>query len=294
MWTLDAALVKRLRDRTGAGVIACSRALAETEGDLEAAAVRLAAEASKTTPKADRVAAEGLVGLAVEGTRGAIVELNAETDFVARTEAFRNAAAAFVRIALHMNGDLAALLRAPAPDGNGCVSDMIARLSARTGEHITLRRCASVSAMRGIVASYVHTAKGPGLGSIGVLVALESTADTDALVGIGHKVAMHIAASSPLWVSREDIPSDVLREKRAVLAEEARKTGKPPHIVDKMVDGRLRKFYAEVVLCDQPFVLNPDQTVGQALADAADFTGAAIPVGAFARFRAGEGIKKMD
>jgi elongation factor Ts len=213
---------------------------------------------------------------------------------VARTEAFQNAAAGFVGIALHTNGDLAALLKAPAPGGEGCVSDMIARLSARTGEHISLRRCAFVAAARGVVASYVHNVKGPGLGSIGVLVALESTADTDALVGIGQKVGMHIAASSPLWVSQEDIPPDVLREKRAVLADEARKTGKPPHIVEKMVDGRLRKFHAEVVLCDQAFVLNPDQTVGQALADAAEFAGAAIRVGAFARFRTGEGVKKVD
>jgi elongation factor Ts len=293
MAEIRATLVKTLRDRTGAGIIACKQALAETQGDLEAAVDQLrTAEIAKAANKADRVAAEGLVSLAVEGTRGAIAELNAETDFVARTPAFQDAAAAFAGIALRVHGDHRTLLSAPAPDGDGSVSDVIARLMARTGEHITLRRSAFVSVGHGVVASYVHNAAAPGLGSIGVLVALESTGHADALLDIGHKIAMHVAASSPLWVSREDIPTHVLAEKRAALAEQAHQTGKPPLIVEKMVEGRMRKFHEEVVLGMQPFVLDPDQTVERALEDARKSAGAAIAVKAFVRFRAGEGVDR--
>jgi elongation factor Ts len=247
MTLINATLVKELRDRTGAGVIDCKKALTETHGDLEAAVDRLrAAETAKAAGKINRVAAEGLVGLVVEGTAGAVAELNTETDFVARTPAFRSAAAAFASIALRVQGDHGSLLKAPAPDGDGCVSDAIARLTARTGEHVTLRRSAFVSVSPGIVASYVHNAAAPGLGSIGVLVALESPGAADRLRDIGHKIAMHVAASAPLWISREDIPTEVVAQKRAELTEQARKTGKPADIVEKMVDGRMRKFYEEV------------------------------------------------
>jgi elongation factor Ts len=293
MTEISATLVKELRNRTGAGVIDCKKVLIQTQGDLQAAVDRLRAEElSKAAKKVDRVAAEGLVGLVVEGTRGAIAELNAETDFVARTQAFQNALSAFARIALTVNGDHGKLLNAPAPDGDGCVSDVIARLAARTGEHIILRRSAFVSVGQGIVASYVHNASAPGLGSIGVLVALESQGSADALLDIGHKIAMHVAASSPLWVSREDIPAEVVAEKRAALTEQAHKTGKSADIVEKMVDGRMRKFYEEVVLGMQPFVLNTDQRVGQALKEAEQLAGAGIVVKAFVRFRTGEGIDK--
>jgi elongation factor Ts len=293
MADINATLVKALRDRTGAGVIACKNALAETHGDLEAAVERLrAAELSKAEKKADRVAAEGLVGLVVQGTQGAIAELNAETDFVARTPAFQSAAAAFAGIALSVHGDRGTVLNAPAPDGDGCVSDAIARLTARTGERINLRRSAFVSVSHGLVAPYVHNAAAPGLGRIGVLVALESPAQPDALLDIGHKIAMHVAASSPLWVSREDVPPEVVAEKRAALTEEAQKTGKPPDIVEKMVEGRMRKFYQEVLLSMQPFVLNPDQRVELALKEAEEAAGARIAVKAFVRFQTGEGIEK--
>jgi elongation factor Ts len=293
MADIRATLVKTLRDRTGAGIIACKRALAETQGDLEAAVDRLrAAEISKAASRVDRAAAEGLVGLAVEGTKGAIAELNTETDFVARTRAFQDAAAAFAGIALRVHGDHPTLLSAPAPDGDGCVSDLIARLMARTGEHINLRRSAIVSVSHGVVASYVHNAAAPGVGSIGVLVALESRGHAEALLVIGHRIAMHVAARSPLWVAREDIPAEVLAEKRAELAGQAHKTGKPPDIVEKMVEGRMRKFVEEVVLSMQPFVLHPDQTVGRALQDAEKSAAAAIAVKAFVRFRTGEGIAK--
>jgi elongation factor Ts len=291
MPAINATLVKTLRDRTGAGVIACKNALTETQGDFEAAVDRLrAAETSKAAEKVDRVAAEGLVGLVVEGTRGAIIELNTETDFVARTGVFQDAAIAFARASLDVKGDHGALLGAPAPDGDGIVSDLIVRLMARTGEHVTLRRSASISVAEGVVASYVHNAAAPGLGRIGVLVALESQAPADALLDLGHKIAMHIAARSPQWVSRADIPADVVAEKRAELTEQAHKAGKPLEIVEKMVEGRMRRFYEEVVLGLQPFVLNPDQRVEKALHEAENASGARMTVKTFARFRTGEGI----
>jgi elongation factor Ts len=294
MANIDVTLVKTLRDRTGAGVIACRKALAETHGDLEAAVDLLrATQISKAAEKVDRVAAEGLVGLVVAGTRGAIAELNTETDFVARTQAFQEAAAAFAAIALRVRGDHGMLLNAPAPDGDGCVSDVISRLSARTGERINLRRSAFVSVTHGVIASYVHSAAARGLGRIGVLVALESSGNADALLDVGHKIAMHVAASSPQWVSREDIPAEVVAEKRSALAKEAHKTGKPPDVVEKMVEGRMRKFYQEVVLSQQTFVLNPDQQVELALKEAEDAVGAAIRVVAFARFQTGEGLIRL-
>ena len=292
---IPASLVKELRDKSGAGVIACKNALVETQGDFEAAIERLrAAEFAKAETESSRVAAEGLVSLVVDGRRGALVELNTETDFVARTEAFRSAATALAAIALAVEGDHAALLGAPAPDGDGRVSDLITRLSARTGEHVTLRRSAHVSARRGVVVPYVHSAVAPGVGRIAVLVALESAADDRLLIDIGHKVAMHVAASAPLWVSQEDIPADAIAEKRAGLIEQAKATGKPAAIVEKMVEGRMRKFYEEVVLGLQPFVLNPDQRVEAAIHEAAAAAGTAIAVKAFVRFKTGEGLSQAD
>jgi elongation factor Ts len=184
------------------------------------------------------------------------------------------------------------LLSAPAPDGDGCVSDVISRLTARTGEHVSLRRSAFVSINHGVVASYVHNVAAPGLGRIGVLVALESPGSADALLDIGREIAMHIAASSPLWVSREDIPTEVVVDKRAALTQQPHKAGKPPDIVEKMVEGRMRKFYDQVVLSMQPFVLNPDQRVELALKEAEETAGAEIVVKTFVRFRTGEGIDR--
>jgi elongation factor Ts len=293
MTRINASQVKALRDETGAGVIACKNALEETHGDFDAAVDRLrVAEATKAAQKVDRVAAEGLVGLVADGTGGAIVELNTETDFVARTQSFQQTVAALARVALEVHGDREALLAAPAPDRDGHVSDLVVRLAARTGEHVNLRRNASISVGRGVVASYVHSAVASGVGRIGVLVALESPAPADALLALGRAIAMHIAASNPMWVSREDIPADVIAEKRAALLDEAQKTGKTPEIVEKMVEGRMRKFYADVVLGLQPFVLNPEQRVEQAIEDAEQAARAKIAVKAFVRFRTGEGIER--
>ena len=293
MTPINVTLVKTLRERTGAGVIDCKNALAETQDDFEAAVELLrAAEIAKAAKKADRVAAEGLIGLVVEGLSGALVELNTETDFVAHTDAFRHAASALAGVALSARGDHEALLNAPAPDGDGRVSDVIARLTARTGERVTLRRSAFASVRRGVVASYLHGAAAPGLGRIGVLVALESAGSRDVLLEVGHKIAMHIAASSPQWVAKEDIPAAMVEEKHAELTVQARQTGKAPAIVEKMVDGRIRKFYEEVVLGLQPFVLNRDQRVEQAVKDAEHAAGCPIMITAFARLQTGEGVEK--
>ena len=289
---ISSTLVKTLREKTGAGVIACKNALVETQGDFEAAVDRLrAAEAAKASAKADRVAAEGLVSLVVDEDRGAIVELNTQTDFAARTPAFHEAASALARLALDVNGDRDALLAARAPDGDGRVSDMLVRLTARTGEHVDLRRAARVSVRTGVIASYVHGAAGAGLGRIGVVVALESRAPADALHRIGRAIAMHIAASAPLWVSLDQIPPEVVAERRTALTGQAEKTGKPTAIVEKMVEGRMRKYFEEVVLGLQPFVLNPDQRVEEALREAAASAGA-IAISAFVRFKTGEGLVK--
>jgi elongation factor Ts len=289
---ISSTLVKTLREKTGAGVIACKNALVETQGDFEAAVDRLrAVEASKASAKADRVATEGLVSLVVDENRGAIVELNTQTDFAARTPAFREAASALARLALEARGDRDALLAARAPDGDGRVSDMLLRLSARTGEHVDLRRAACVSVGTGAIASYIHGAIAPGLGRIGAVVALRSDAGAAHLHGIGRAIAMHIAASAPIWVSQEHIPPEILAEKRMALLEQAEQTGKPPAIVAKMVEGRLQKYFDEVVLERQSFVLNPDQRVGEALREAAAATGPAS-IGAFVRFKAGEGLVK--
>jgi elongation factor Ts len=293
MAVITATLVKILRDRTGAGVIACKKALTETAGDLESAAERLReAERSKAAEKANRVTAEGVVGLMVRANRGAIVEINTETDFVARNEAFVQTAADLAGIALAVNGDREALLRASAPDGDGEVQDLIARMTARTGEHIHVRRSGTVSVGHGVLASYVHNAAAPGVGSIGVLVALESAGDAEQLVHAGRKIAMHVAASAPQWISEEEIPADVLMEKHAELSEQARASGKPPAIVDKMVQGRLRKFKEEVVLGLQPYVLNPEQRVDEAMKEFEAMAGAPIAITSFLRFRTGEGLAK--
>ena len=292
---INATLVKTLRDKTGAGVIACKNALAETQGDFDAAVNRLrAAEASKAAQKADRVAAEGLVGLLVDGTRGAIIEVNSETDFVARTAGFQDAVTSFVKVGLEVMDGHEALLAAPAPDGDGHVSDVIARLMARTGEHVRLRRSALVSVSRGVVASYVHSALAPGLGRIGVLVALESSAPPDALLGFGRKLAMHIAAASPQWIGVDDIPAAVIGDKRAALVEQARATGKPAEIVEKMVEGRMRRFFQETVLGLQSFALNPEQRVNDALKEAEAAASASMSVKAFVRFKTGEGLDAAE
>ena len=282
---IPATLVKTLRDRTGAGIMACRTTLAETGGDLDAASERLRdAQTTMAAKKADRVALEGLVAIETSGARGAIVEVNCETDFVARSDDFRRAVSALAPIALATGGHLDALTASPSPDGDGRVGDLVTRLSARTGERVALRRTEVLSAPEGVVSSYVHNAADAATGTIGVLVALEGP--VAALAAIGRKVAMHVAASAPRWVTPADIPEAVLAEQRAELQAQAQTSGKPAAVVEKMVEGRLRKFIDEVVLLRQPFIIDPDQTVEQALAAAsADGT---VRVRGFVRYRVGD------
>jgi elongation factor Ts len=285
MTEITATLVKTLRDRTGAGIMACRATLAETGGDLDAAIERLRdAQTTMAARKADRVALEGLVAVAVAGERGAIVEVNCETDFAARSDDFRRAVAALGPVALAADGQLGPLAAAGSPDGDGRVADLVSRLSARTGERVAIRRAAIVAAPGGIVSPYVHQAAGPAIGTIGVLVALEGPA----AAAIGRQVAMHVAASAPQWVAPDDMPAPVVAEKRAELLAQARTSGKPAAVVEKMVEGRLRKFVDEVVLLRQPFIIDPDRTVEQALAEASARAGTPIRVRAFVRYRVGD------
>ena len=287
MTEITATLVKTLRERTGAGIMACRTTLAETGGDLDAAVERLRdAQTTMAAKKADRVAVEGLVAIAVAGERGAIVEVNCETDFVARGDEFRRAVSALGPAALNAGGRLEALTVAPSPDGEGRVADLVTRLSARTGEHVAIRRAAAVSAPGGLVSSYVHNASDAATGTIGVLVALEGPAA--ALPSIGRQVAMHVAASAPQWVTPGDIPAAVIAEKRAELEAQARTSGQPAAVVEKMVEGRLRKFTDDVALLRQPFIIDPDRTLEQVLAEASAAAGAPVRVRAFVRYRVGD------
>ena len=281
--SIPATLVKTLRDRTGAGIMVCRATLAETGGDLDAAIERLRdAQTTMAAKKADRVALEGLVAVDVRGDRGAIVEVNCETDFVARSDDFRRAVTALGPLALATGGDLDALMAAASPDGDGRVADLITRLSARTGEHVSIRRTHVLASAGGVVVSYIHNATEAGPGTIGALVALEGSAE--GLSAIGRQVAMHVAASAPRWVAVADIPAAVLNETRAELLAQAETSGKLPAVVEKMVDGRLRKFSDEVALLRQPFIIDPERTVEQVLADVS------VGVRGFVRYRVGDTI----
>ncbi|KCZ94371.1 translation elongation factor Ts [Hyphomonas johnsonii] len=285
MAQITAALVKQLREKTGAGMMDAKKALVENDGDEEAAIEWLRAKGlSKAAKKSGRTAADGLVAVKVseDGKSGAIVELNAETDFVARNETFQKAVAGITAAALDTDGSVAAVAAAPAPDGQGTVDDMIKRLIASIGENMTLRRSAKITA-NGKVASYIHNAETAGMGKVGVLVALEGTGDLD---DIGRKIAMHIAATSPAAATTAELDPVLIETEKRILTEQARESGKPDNIIENMIKGRLQKFYKEVVLVEQPFVMNPDQTVAAYLKD----QGATL-VG-FVHFKLGEGIEK--
>jgi elongation factor Ts len=286
MSEITATLVKTLRDRTGAGIMACRTALAETGGDLDAAIERLRdAQTTMAATKADRVALDGLVAVTVDGDRGAIVEVNCETDFVARSDDFRGAVAGLAPVALASGGRLETLIASPSPDGEGQVADLVARLSAKTGERVTVRRTAAIEEPGAVVSPYVHNAAGAAIGTIGVLVSLEGmTPDAS----IGRQVAMHVAASAPHWIAPDDVPAAVIAQKRAELLAQAKTSGKPAAVVEKMVEGRLRKFVDDVVLLRQPFIIDPERTVEQALAEASADGATPVRVRAFVRYRVGD------
>lgn len=288
MTQITAALVKNLRDQTGAGMMDAKKALLASDGDTQGAIDWLRAKGlSKAAEKAGRVSADGLVAVAVssDGKAGALVELNAETDFVARNETFQSALRQFAELALETDGSVEALASSPSPDGDGNVQDMITRLVASIRENISLRRTAKIEAPQGVVASYVHNAEAEGMGKLGVLVALEGSSD---LNETGKKIAMHIAATNPLAATTEELDADIVAREREVLVKQARETGKPDNVIEKMIEGRMRKFYKESVLVEQQFVMDTDQTVGQVL------TAAKASLIGFRSFRLGEGIEKAE
>lgn len=295
MATISAAMVKELRDKTGAGMMDCKTALSETDGDMEAAIDWLRTKGlAQAAKKAGRVAAEGLVGLATRGAAGALVEINSETDFVARNEEFQAMVADIAGLALDAGGDLDALAATAYADKELSVADQIKEMVGRIGENMSLRRTARVSVDKGVVAGYVHNAAAPGLGKIGVLVALESDGDPEKLAAFGKQVAMHVAATSPLSLTPDELDASVVERERAVLMEQARESGKPEEIIEKMVEGRLRKFYEEVVLLSQTFVIDGENTVEKAVKAAEADVGAPVKIVAFERFALGEGIEKDE
>ncbi len=295
MAEITAARVKELRDKTGAGMMDCKRALTETGGDLEAAVDWLRKKGiAAVTKKSGRVTAEGLVGLAVAGGRGALVEVNSETDFVARNDAFQDFVRTVAGLAVDTGEDLDALKAAAYPDAGRTVEEQLVHLIATIGENMTLRRVRVLDGAGGMLGSYMHNAAAPGLGKIGVLVALSSEADPSGLETLGKQLAMHVAAANPRAVSRDDVdPADLDRE-REVLKEQARASGKPEAIIEQMVEGRLRKFFEEECLLEQVFVIDGERKVAAVLDEAAKEVGAAVGVAAFARFALGEGVEKRQ
>jgi elongation factor Ts len=293
MAEVTAALVKELRDKTGAGMMDCKRALGDTGGDIEAAVdwlrkKGLAAAASK----AGRVAAEGLIGVATRGPVGAVVEVNSETDFVARNSEFQTFVRDVSALALDGDGEIGSLKEAAYPGTGRTVEAELTDLIATIGENLVLRRLQRLSAGQGGVFSYVHNALGPGIGKIGVIVALSSTLSADELAVLGKQLAMHIAAASPLYLDIASVPKSALDRERDVLRAQALATGRSEEIIDKMVDGRLRKFYEEVVLLEQIFVVDQKTKISRVVEEAAKAAGAPVRVSGFARFALGEGIDR--
>jgi elongation factor Ts len=294
MANITAQMVKELRERTGAGMMDCKAALNETGGDMESAIDWLRKKGlSKAAKKAGRVAAEGLIGVAVGGDAGALVEVNAETDFVARNDEFKDFVKSAATIALAEAGDMEKLLAKPM-NGGASVKDTLTDMVAKIGENMSVRRTIALSVSPGVVASYVHNAASPELGKIGVLVALKSTADREKLQGLGKQLAMHIAAAAPLALTPEHLPQDVVERERAVQTDIARQSGKPENVIEKMLEGRMRKFYEESVLMSQTFVIDGETQVSKVIEKASKDLGAPVAIDAFVRFQVGEGIEKID
>ena len=292
MAAITAKLVKELRDKTSAGMMDCKKALNESNGDMEAAIDWLRTKGiAKADKKAGRIAAEGLVAVATEGTTGVLVEVNSETDFVSRNEGFQTAVAQIASTALSVDNTDA--LREAHIDGK-TVTTFLTDLVAKIGENMSLRRMAKLSVSSGVVEGYIHNSAAPGMGRIGVLVALESTGDTAKLNALAKKIAMHIAATSPLALTTDDLDQDLVAKERKALKDEAIESGKPEAIVDKMVEGRMVKFFKESVLMTQMFVMDPDHNVETIIANEAKALGADIKMTGYVRMEVGDGIEKKE
>jgi elongation factor Ts len=292
--SVTASMVKDLRERTGAGMMDCKNALTETAGDIEAAIDWLRKKGlSKAAKKSGRVAAEGLVGVAVSGTAGVAVEVNSETDFVARNPDFQAMVTAITEAALAANGDVEALKAASYP-GGGTVADKIASMVATIGENMAIRRTATLTVGAGVVSTYIHTAIAPGLGKIGVLVALESAGNADVLATLGRQIAMHVAAANPQALDAASLDPALVEREKGILADKAAASGKPANIVEKMVESGVKTFFKEVCLVDQ-ISMHEDhggKTVGQAVKEFEGKAGAPIVLKGFVRYALGEGIEK--
>jgi elongation factor Ts len=294
MAEITAASVKELRERTGAGMMDCKKALAETGGEMEPAVDWLRAKGlAAAAKKAGRTAAEGLVGVAVEGAKGAVVEVNSETDFVAKNEQFQDFVRNVAQIALQTGNDVEALKGASYPAG-GTVEEKLTDNIATIGENQSLRRAAVLEVGQGAVISYVHNAAAPNMGKIGVLVALESSAPAEGLQALGKQLAMHIAAANPLALNAEDLDPALLERERAIAIEKANESGKPANIVEKMVEGSMAKFRKEHSLVSQLFVIDNKTPVADVVAAAGKDAGAPVVLKGFVRFQLGEGIEKKQ
>ena len=291
--SISAAQVKELRDLSGAGMMDCKAALAETNGDVEAALDWLRAKGiAKADKKAGRTAAEGLIGVDAGLREAAIVEVNSETDFVARNDAFQEIVRNVSKVALAHDGNFEKSSAAKYPHTEKSVADTIKDAVGTIGENMSLRRSAKLSVSAGAVATYVHNAVADNLGKLGVLVAIETTGDAHKAGAFARQVAMHVAATNPLALSETEVDPAAVEREKAIFSEQARASGKPDNIIEKMVEGRLRKFNEEVVLVKQAFVINPDLTVEKALKEAEKEIGAPAKITGFVRFALGEGIEK--
>jgi elongation factor Ts len=293
MANISAAMVKDLRDKTGAGMMDCKAALAETGGDVEAAVDWLRKKGlAKAAKKAGRVAAEGLVAVESAGHTAAVVEVNSETDFVARNDQFQAFAREAAKIALMTDGTVAALEAARFPGSQTTVRDRLQELVATIGENMNLRRVTRLQVSKGVIASYVHNAVAEGLGKIGVLVALESPGNVDQLSVLGRQLAMHVAAMSPLALDAAAIPAATIERESAILRE--KNAGKPDHVLQKIVDSGLKSFYKEATLLDQAYVHESSKSVSQVLKDAEGRVGGPVKITGFVRYALGEGIEKEE
>jgi elongation factor Ts len=291
MANVSATMVKELRDQTGAGMMDCKAALSETGGNLEAAVDWLRKKGlSKAAKKAGRVAAEGLVGIVIGATKGILVEVNSETDFVARNDLFQGLVKMVADAALDAGANVDKILAAKA--GGITIEEAIADTIAKVGENMSLRRAAELSVGQGAIGSYVHNAVSDGLGRIGVLVALESTGKSDELKTFGRMVAMHVASANPQAVDPSGLDAGTIEREKAVLSEKAKAQGKPANVVDKIVESGLKTFYKEVCLLDQGFIFDDKKSVAQAVKEAEAKAGAPIKVAGFVRFALGEGIER--
>lgn len=291
MTEISSSLIKDLREKTGAGMMDCKKALIETAGDLEAAVDWLRKKGlASAAKKAGRTAAEGLVAVAVSGTKGSVIELNSETDFVARNDQFQKLALDIAQAALKAGNDVEAIKKESI--GGKTIEESITNAISTIGENMNLRRAAVLSVDQGAIASYIHSAAAPGIGKIGVLVALKSAGDAAKLQEVGKQIAMHIAAARPEALNREGVDSSNLERERAVLKEQAAASGKPAEVIEKMIEGRIRKYYEEVVLLDQLFVIDGKTKISDFVAQNAKEIGSPIEVVAYERFQIGEGIEK--